>query len=165
MPPGPPPKVNKARRNKDVVGMQTVAVEPYEQPLLKEVFGSLVNPLDQRTDLEDERDRKFLPLTKRLWSSLATFPTTRSLQEPQWLLLASAVALWDIGVKTGRLSCLAEANKQLGRFGIAPHDVLRMRINLAEADSKEEKAASSRARRRGGARERLRERDLGGDDL
>lgn len=161
--PGPPPKVNKSRRNKDVVGMQTVEVEPYKQPELRAIFGSTVNPLDHR-DLEDERERKFTTVAKKMWTSLATFPTTSSLQEAQWYLLASAIALWDMGLKTGKSSYLSEAHRQIAGFGIAPHDVLRLRINLAEADTKEERAAAGRANRnRGGARNRLRGKDLGGD--
>lgn len=161
--PGPPPKVNKARRNKSPVEMQTVTVEKFAQPTLIEIFGSTVNPIDNRK-VEDERELKFSLMAKKLWSSLKTFPTTQNLQEPQWLLLSTAVALWDVGVKSGKLNYLAEADRQLARFGIAPHDVLRMRINLAEADTKEDKAASSRGRRaRGGARDRLRGKDLGGD--
>ena len=51
----------------------------------------------------------------------------------------------DDAVISGELRHAAEARLQMAKFGIAPDDLARLRIQFAQADEVEEKRRSSRA--------------------
>lgn len=138
--PGPPPKRNRARttRHGGVDKFRDVEVVAYEQPSLTKMFGTR-NPLDAKFVSKEEPDAdKFLPITKRMWKALADYPPTALLQEPQWYLLGGAVCAWDMAMKGRGAMWATEARLQLANYGIAPHDLLRLRINMVDAEAKED---------------------------
>lgn len=125
---GPAPKVNKIRRNKDSQPMHVIEVEPTVQPALEDVVGE-VNPAT---------GEPFTDATLRFWDELADFATLGLLMEAQWSLLARAMIL-DDAVMRGHLGSASEARLQLQKFGIAPDDVLRMRVQIVQAEEAESK--------------------------
>lgn len=131
---GPAPKdpSKRARRNKGPE-MRVVEVEPADQPSLEELFGS-ENPAT---------GEEWNPATLRLWGELGEFAKVQLLQDAQWSLLARAMIL-DDALVSGELKYAAEARLQLAKFGIAPDDVARMRIQFAQADEADEKRRTSR---------------------
>lgn len=144
---GPEPKDPsiRARRNKDTASGWTVAtITPAEQPSLDEAIGP-VNPAT---------GEPWQLGTIALWRSLKSFPTTASLLEAQWLLLARAMIL-DDAVLAGGVKASSEARLQLQKFGIAPDDVARLRYSFALADEAEARGESRRSAKR---------RDDGGPD-
>lgn len=136
---GPPPKVNAMRHNKD---LRVVEVEPGSQPDLEDLVGD-VNPVT---------GEPFSSASLRLWDELSEFATLGLLMDAQWSLLARAMIL-DDAVMRGEAKWAAEARLQMAKFGIAPDDVLRMRVQIVQADEAEAKAevasGASVARRRG----------------
>lgn len=125
---GPAPKANKIRRNKDSQPMHVIEVEPTVQPALEDVVGE-VNPAT---------GEPFTDATLRFWDELADFATLGLLMEAQWSLLARAMIL-DDAVMRGHLGSASEARLQLQKFGIAPDDVLRMRVQIVQAEEAESK--------------------------
>lgn len=145
--PGPPPKPNRARRNKTLMSAEfdTHYLEPFKQPKLSQLFPGTINPLDDREGVEED-ERRFSSLARRLWRSLRDYPTTSALQEVQWVLLAQALTQWDVGMKggPGALNHLKEARLVFSSYGLTPHDLLRLRINIADASTKEDDAVKRR---------------------
>lgn len=133
---GPPPKdpAKRARRNKDTMGMRVVEVEPTDQPSLESLFGEL-NPAT---------GEPWKRATLMLWEQLGEFARVQLLQDAQWSLFARAMIL-DDAVISGELRHAAEARLQMAKFGIAPDDLARLRIQFAQADEVEEKRRSSRS--------------------
>lgn len=125
---GPAPKSNKIRRNKDSQPLHVVEVDPDCQPSLESIIGE-VNPV---TELP------FSDSTLRLWDELADFATLGLLVNAQWSLLARAMVL-DDALMRGKTSVAAEARLQFAKFGIAPDDVLRMRVQVVQAEEAESK--------------------------
>lgn len=125
---GPAPKANKVRRNKDSQPLHVIEVEPTEQPALEDIVGE-VNPAT---------GEPFTDATLRFWGELADFATLGLLMEAQWSLLARAMIL-DDAVMRGHLGSASEARLQLQKFGIAPDDVLRMRVQVVQAEEAESK--------------------------
>lgn len=136
---GPAPKVGAMRHNKD---LRIVEVEPGVQPTLESLVGD-VNPVT---------GEPFTLATLRLWAELSEFATLGLLLDAQWSLLARAMVL-DDAVMRGEAKWAAEARLQMAKFGIAPDDVLRMRVQIVQADEAEAKSevssGASVARRRG----------------
>lgn len=117
--------------------MKVVAIKPEDQPPLTEVIGE-VNPITEEP---------FSRATVRLWEELRDFATMGLLLPAQWSLLARAMVL-DDAVMHGEARWASEARLQMQKFGIAPDDVLRMRVQIVQADEAEakrevESAASS----------------------
>ena len=110
--------------------MRVVEVEAVPQPPLTEVIGD-VNPITSQP---------WQPASLRLWSELAEFPTTELLQAAQWSLLARAMMM-DDALVAGHVTQATEARLQLQKFGIAPDDLARLRITLAQADEADQKRA------------------------
>lgn len=125
---GPSPKANKVRRNKDSQPLHVVEVEPAAQPPLEDLVGE-VNPIT---------GEPFTVSTLRLWGELADFATLGLLLDAQWSLLARAMVL-DDAVMRGDAKWASEARLQLQKFGIAPDDVLRMRVQVVQVEEAEEK--------------------------
>ena len=123
---GPAPKVGAMRHNKD---LRIVEVEPGEQPTLESLVGN-VNPVT---------GEPFTLATLRLWAELSEFATLGLLLDAQWSLLARAMVL-DDAVMRGEAKWAAEARLQMAKFGIAPDDVLRMRVQIVQADEAEAKS-------------------------
>lgn len=123
---GPAPKVGAMRHNKD---LRIVEVEPGAQPTLESLVGD-VNPVT---------GEPFTLATLRLWAELAEFATLGLLLDAQWSLLARAMVL-DDAVMRGEAKWAAEARLQMAKFGIAPDDVLRMRVQIVQADEAEAKS-------------------------
>lgn len=132
---GPAPKdpSKRARRNKGQE-MRVVEVEPAEQPSLVDLFG-VDNPAT---------GEPWNMATLRLWDELSEFAKIQLLQNAQWSLLARAMIL-DDAVVSGDLKFASEARLQLAKFGIAPDDVARMRIQFAQADEAEERRKAPRS--------------------
>lgn len=133
---GPAPKdpARRVRRNADPIPMRVIQTEPVEQPALIEVLGE-INPM---TDAPWQR------ATLRLWSELAEFPSTDMLQPAQWSLLARTMMLDDAFV-SGDMKAATESRLQLQKFGIAPDDVARLRIQFAQADVADEQRGTRKA--------------------
>lgn len=133
---GPPPKDpnKRARRNKDPIALKVVEVEEVEQPSLQDIYGD-VNPAT---------GEPWTSATLRLWDEIGEFAKVRLLQDAQWSLFARAMMLDDM-VNQGNVKVAAEARLQIAKFGIAPDDLARMRIQFAQADEADEKRRSSRA--------------------
>lgn len=129
---GPAPKGNAIRRNKDSQPLHVVEVEPSVQPPLVELVGD-VNPVT---------GEPFTPATLRLWDELAEFATLGLLLDAQWSLLARAMVL-DDAVMRGEAKWAAEARLQFAKYGLAPDDVLRMRVQIVQADEAEAKSEVS----------------------
>lgn len=135
---GPAPKVGAMRHNKD---LRIVEVEPGEQPTLESLVGD-VNPVT---------GEPFTLATLRLWAELSEFATLGLLLDAQWSLLARAMVL-DDAVMRGEAKWAAEARLQMAKFGVAPDDVLRMRVQIVQADeaeAKSEVASAASSGRRG----------------
>lgn len=132
---GPPPKdpSRRARRNKDPVALRVIEVEPVEQPSLESLFGE-VNPAT---------GEPWHSATLLLWEQLGEFARVQLLRDAQWSLFARAMVL-DDAVLAGHLKYAAESRLQLAKFGIAPDDLARLRIQFAQADEADEKRRSSR---------------------
>lgn len=132
---GPPPKdpATRARRNKTAAGLRVVEVEQIDQPSLYSILGR-ENPATGEA---------WTKQSLAFWVALGDFPTTRDLQQAQWELLARAVMLDDAVVR-GQLKHAAEARLQLAKFGVAPDDVARLRIQFANADTADTKASRAR---------------------
>lgn len=135
---GPPPKdpAKRARSNKDPIPLRVVEITPAQQPELFDAIGEL-NPAT---------DAPWTSGTLLLWSALGEIPTTSNLVTAQWLLLARAMIL-DDALLSGSMSAASEARLQLAKFGIAPDDVARLRIQFAQADTIEASAPKPRAAR------------------
>lgn len=127
---GPAPKDpnKRARRNADPIPLTVVQVSPASQPDLIEILGEI-------SPATGEPWRK---ATLRLWRELADFPSCRNLLSAQWSLLARAMIL-DDALLSGATKPAAEARLQLQKFGIAPDDVARLRIQFAAADEADER--------------------------
>lgn len=108
--------------------MRVVEIDPGEQPPLNEVIGE-VNPVT---------DEPFTRATLRLWDELRDFATMGLILPAQWSLLARAMVL-DDAVMRGEARWAAEARLQMQKFGIAPDDVLRMRVQVVQAEEAEGK--------------------------
>lgn len=135
---GPAPKPGAMRHNKD---LRVVEVDPGVQPSLESLVGD-VNPVT---------GEPFTPATLRLWDELAEFATLGLLLDAQWSLLARAMVL-DDAVMRGEAKWAAEARLQMAKFGVAPDDVLRMRVQIVQADeaeAKSEVASAASSGRRG----------------
>jgi len=126
---GPKPK-DPARRAghspRDPVPFRVVEVVPDRQPSLVEAVGE-INP---------STEMPWKPQTIRFWDQLEQFPTTSNLVGAQWTLLAAAMILMD-DFLNGRTTAAAELRLELAKFGIAPDDVARLRIQFAQADTVE----------------------------
>jgi hypothetical protein len=123
---------------KDPVPLRVVQIVPAEQPQLVDAIGPR-NPATGEQWTEG---------TLRLWDALGEFPTTANLVSAQWLLLARSMIL-DDALLAGSVTAAGEARLQLAKFGIAPDDVARLRIQFAQADTVEAAAprrASNRER-------------------
>lgn len=133
---GPAPKDprKRARKNKDPVAMRVIEVSPVAQPSLESLFGA-VNPA---TGME------WSDATLMLWREIGEFGRVQLLQSAQWSLFGRAMIL-DDAVNRGDLKYAAEARLQIAKFGIAPDDLARMRIQLAAADEADEKRRTSKA--------------------
>ncbi|WP_291474193.1 hypothetical protein [Corynebacterium sp.] len=121
--------------------MHVVEVEPGVQPSLEDLVGE-VNPVT---------GEPFTPMTLRFWDELSEFATLGLLMNAQWSLLARAMVL-DDAVMRGEAKWAAEARLQMAKFGIAPDDVLRMRVQIVQADeaeAKSEVASAASSGRRG----------------
>ena len=123
---GPAPKPGAMRHNKD---LRVVEVDPGVQPSLEDLVGD-VNPVT---------GEPFTPMTLRFWDELSEFATLGLLLDAQWSLLARAMVL-DDAVMRGEAKWAAEARLQMAKFGIAPDDVLRMRVQIVQADEAEAKS-------------------------
>lgn len=134
--PGPAPKdpSRRARRNAGPQ-MNIVEVSPVEQPTLGDIFESGRNPMT---------GQPWTPASLRLWSELGEFASLGLLQDAQWSLLARAIALDDASLN-GFPVHAKEARLQFSKFGIAPDDLVKMRIQFAQADEVEEKRRTSRS--------------------
>lgn len=116
--------------------IRVVEVDPTDQPSLQELFGD-ENPA---TGLEWSK------ATLRFWGEIGEFVKVQLLQNAQWSLLGRAMIL-DDAVNRGELKLASEARLQIAKFGIAPDDMARMRIQFAAAEEADEK----RDRRRAGS--------------
>ncbi|OLT55875.1 hypothetical protein BJF89_13910 [Corynebacterium sp. CNJ-954] len=102
-------------------------------------------------DVNPVTGEPFTPMTLRFWEELSEFATLGLLLDAQWSLLARAMVL-DDAVMRGEAKWAAEARLQMAKFGIAPDDVLRMRVQIVQADeaeAKSEVASGASAGRRG----------------
>lgn len=120
---------NSAIAKRRASEMMVVEISPNEQPSLEEVIGSPINPITKEP---------FSHGTLRLWGELAQFATMGLLMDAQWSLLARAMLL-DDAVMRGEARHAGEARLQMQKFGIAPDDVLRMRVQVVQADEAEAK--------------------------
>ena len=111
---------------KDPVPLRVVQIVPASQPALVDAIGEL-NPAT---------GSPWTAGTLRLWDALGDIPTTANLVSAQWLLLARAMIL-DDALLAGSVTAASEARLQLAKFGIAPDDVARLRIQFAQADTVE----------------------------
>lgn len=131
--PAPKPAAKRARRNADPTPLRIVKVDPVDQPPLRELVGPY-NPATEEPWTES---------TLHLWEELGEFVRVQLLQGAQWDLLSRAMILDDAVVR-GRLKWASEARLQLAKFGIAPDDLARLRIQFAAADEADDKRRNSR---------------------
>lgn len=132
---GPSPKSpeRRVRKTRTVGDFQVIEIEPAVQPELKKILGTR-NPAV---------GMPWRAGTLHLWDALGDHPTTQGLTEAQWMLLARAMIIDDL-VLRGEVKLSQELRLQLGKFFIAPDDVLRGRFSFAQADEAEDRVRRRR---------------------
>ncbi len=144
---GPPPKdpSKRARKNKDVVALRVVEVQPTAQPELPS-FTIMVTVDDQVVTQEFE----WPAMTRDWWAMLAHHPLAAEFIDTDWAYLLETARLhaefWN-----GKLSLAPELRLREAKYGFTPDDRARLRLQFAQAtgaevDTKRKVAASSRER-------------------
>ena len=146
---GPAPKDPnaRARRNKDVVPLRVVEVEPAVKPDLPE-FSVQVEVDGELTSQRFE----WPEATRQWWAALDLHPLQHEFIDTDWSYLLDTArlhaAFWLGDLKLGPELRLREA-----KYGFTPEDRLRLRIQFAQTAE-----AEDRVERRRGAGESARER-------
>jgi len=143
---GPPPKdpSKRARRNKDVVNLRIVEVQPVEQPELP-AFTVMVTVDDVLVTQEFE----WPAMTRDWWRMLAQHPLVHEFIETDWAYLMETARL-HAEFWMGKLSLASELRLREAKYGFTPEDRARLRIQFAQATDAEvttaSKVASARSR-------------------
>lgn len=150
---GPAPKPNgqRARRNKDVVELRVIEVEPAYKPDLPE-FETEVRPKDGEPYMVPY---VWPAATRDWWSMLDFHPLVGEFTEMDWSYLLDT-ALFHASFWKGNLDAGKEVRLREAKYGFTPEDRARLRIQFAQATSAEvetaervERVQSSRDRMRG----------------
>lgn len=146
---GVPPKdpTQRARRNKDVVQLRTVEVQPAQKPELP--------TFSVPTDVDGKivyRDFVWPETTKQWWADLDNHPLKGEFIETDWSYLLDTARL-HAEFWAGKLSLAAELRLREAKYGFTPEDRARLRIQFAEATGAEvdtaQKVSSARQRMQG----------------
>lgn len=147
---GPAPKdpSKRVRRNKDVVPLRVVEVEPAEKPELPEFSVQI------ESDGELSYEKFEWPeATREWWDALDLHPLAHEFIETDWSYLLDTArlhaAFWQ-----GDLKLAPELRLREAKYGFTPEDRLRLRIQFAQAAEGEDRVrrraelgGSARARR------------------
>lgn len=132
---GPAPKEasKRVRRNKDVVPLRVVEVEPAVKPVLPE-FSLQVESDGELTSQKFE----WPEATRQWWDALDLHPLAHEFIETDWSYLLDTArlhaAFWQGDLKLGPELRLREA-----KYGFTPEDRLRLRIQFTQAAEGEDR--------------------------
>lgn len=123
---GPAPKdpSRRARRNKDAVQgkqIQADSIEPYDLPM----------------DLLPDGEQ-WHPATLRWWKRWCESPLAANLPAVDWSEMEATAVLHHEYMKKRSFTLGSELRLRMGKFGSTPEDRARLRIQVANADEKEE---------------------------
>ncbi|MBT1542466.1 hypothetical protein KK103_11890 [Curtobacterium flaccumfaciens pv. flaccumfaciens] len=144
---GPPPKdpSKRARKNKDVVPLRIVEVQPARQPELPS-FTVMVTIDNQLVTQEFE----WPAMTRDWWAMLANHPLAPEFIETDWAYLMETARL-HAEFWMGKMSLAGEIRLREAKYGFTPEDRARLRLQFAQAtgaevDTKRKLSVSSRDR-------------------
>ncbi|MFJ6547445.1 hypothetical protein [Microbacterium sp. NPDC091676] len=154
---GRPPKnpAQRARRNKDVVELRVVEIQPTAQPKLPTIYFDALGKDKQGETTVVKKRFTWPKTTQDWWAMLARHPLAVEFTELDWAYLAETAMIhaqfWKGDVKLAGELRLREA-----KYGFTPEDRARLRMSFAlatgaEADTatKVDRAVSARERMRG----------------
>ena len=146
---GPAPKNpnQRARRNKDVVPLRVVEIEPATKPELPE-FNVEVK---RDGDIVYERF-EWPPTTREWWRMLDLHPLKHEFTELDWSYLMDTARIHAV-FWGGRMDMASELRLGEAKYGFTPEDRARLRIQFAQAAEAEVDASRKVA---GSARDRMR---------
>lgn len=121
----------RARTNKDPVPSRVIEVTGVEpQPL----------PVDLLPDGEE-----WHPATLRWWQRWCESPLARDLPAVDWSELEACAVLHHEFMKRRTFTLASELRLRMAKMGATPEDRARLRIQVADADEKDEKRAAKRS--------------------
>ncbi|MET0716401.1 MAG: hypothetical protein ABWY57_15960 [Mycetocola sp.] len=141
---GPPPKdpSKRARKNKDVIPLRIVEIQPVEQPDLPS-FTVMVTIADELVVQEFE----WPSMTRDWWAMLAHHPLSAEFIETDWAYLMETARL-HAEFWMGKLNLAAELRLREAKYGFTPEDRARLRLQFALATTAEVSAAAKVQRSR-----------------
>lgn len=127
---GPAPKdpSRRARVNKDPIPARVVHVER-------------ATPQDLPDDLLPDGE-VWHPATLRWWRRWCESPLAEDLPEVDWSELEACAVLHHQYMQKRSFALAGELRLRMAKFGATPEDRARLRIQVADADEKDEKRAS-----------------------
>lgn len=137
---GPAPKdpARRVRRNADLIPGRVIRLAP----------------ADVSRDLPDDilsDGEVWHPATRRWWRRWVDSPLAADLPEVDWSELEATAVLHHQFMQKRTFTLAGELRQRMQKFGATPEDRARLRIQVADADEKDEKrsrpGSSSRARR------------------
>ena len=136
--PSPKPADRRARTNRDPVPTRIVEASALEPAGL---------PMDLLPDGEE-----WHPATLRWWSRWCESPLAENLPAVDWSELEACAVLHHEFMRKRSFTLGSELRLRMAKWGATPEDRARLRIQLADADAKDEKrpASGSSARERRG---------------
>ncbi len=145
----------RARRNKDVVPLRVIEVDPTAQPNLPTLYFD--HPVtDPEGNVKVVKKRFSWPkMTQEWWSTLSRHPLVKEFTELDWAYLAET-ALIHAQFWKGDIKLAGELRLREAKYGFTPEDRARLRMQFALADGAEvdtatkvQRAVSARDRMRG----------------
>lgn len=137
--PAPKPPSRRARNNKDPIPTRIVEAPPLE-------------PMDLPLDLLPDGE-EWHPATLRWWARWCDSPLADNLPAVDWSELEACAVLHHEFMRKRSFTLGSELRLRMAKWGATPEDRARLRIQLADADAKDDKrpAPGSSARERRGA--------------
>ena len=136
---GPPPKdpSRRARTNKGPIPAKVIQIDRME-------------PGDLPDDLLPDGET-WHPATLRWWRRWCSSPLAQHLPAVDWSELEACAVLHHQYMRKRSFTLAGELRLRMAKFGATPEDRARLRIQVADADEKDDKRA---AKAGGSARER-----------
>lgn len=127
---GPAPKDprRRARGNKDPIPTTHIAAEP-------------LAPMALPDDLLRDGD-VWHPATLRWWARWCTSPLAANLPAVDWAELEACAVMHNEFMRKRTFTVAAELRLRMAKFGATPEDRARLRIQIADADDKDDKRAA-----------------------
>lgn len=126
--PAPKPADRRARTNKDPVPTRVVQVER-------------VTPQELPDDLLPDGE-VWHPATLRWWRRWCESPLAQDLPAVDWSELEACAVLHHQYMQKRSFTLAGELRLRMAKFGATPEDRARLRIQVADADEKDEKRAT-----------------------